>query len=72
MTGESYGGHYVPAVSYAIFLQNKLEGSFKFNLQGLVRSRCLQDCFQLTIVCWLICDLLCRLLETVWPASAPA
>ena len=30
--------HYVPAVSYAIYLQNKIAGAYHFNLKGLVRG----------------------------------
>ncbi|EGG23817.1 peptidase S10 family protein [Cavenderia fasciculata] len=33
--GESYAGHYVPALSYYIFEQNKVSGVKKINLKGL-------------------------------------
>ena len=41
--GESYAGHYVPAVSHAIYTANKQEDAFRINLQGLSIGNGLTD-----------------------------
>ena len=41
ITGESYAGHYVPAVTHRLWLWNKGSGNTpKFNLQGLAIGAC--------------------------------
>jgi len=35
VTGESYGGHYVPSISAFIDTQNSVQGNIKINLKGL-------------------------------------
>ncbi|TMW55442.1 hypothetical protein Poli38472_010324 [Pythium oligandrum] len=35
ITGESYGGHYVPGASHYIWQQNKASGDKRINLQGI-------------------------------------
>jgi len=35
VVGESYGGHYAPAVAHKVWLKNKDEGNKKINLAGL-------------------------------------
>mmetsp|Transcript_13756 Transcript_13756/g.47975 ORF Transcript_13756/g.47975 Transcript_13756/m.47975 type:complete len:450 (-) Transcript_13756:97-1446(-) len=35
ITGESYGGHYVPAVSHAVWMANKAGEGIKVNLKGI-------------------------------------
>jgi len=43
ITGESYGGHYVPAVSHAVFEANKQSGIIPVNLKGIAIGNGLTD-----------------------------
>jgi carboxypeptidase C (cathepsin A) len=61
ISGESYGGHYVPQLSYEIIQQNKKAGNTKLNLQGMlvgkyVVSNHYQHCLSLydTVFCSIV------------------